>query len=147
MASPSHPWQPWWAAMMVGHVKPRRRVIFVNTGRTLVPRGSDDTSVRRGCRDEQVDGPVSARGHVSRRMPTAITAYLLKMSPGEGRVSCGEEWAGGVTCPSSQSFSSSSSSPRKDSGSKGVSSPHALVVAQVVLQARPLCLRTCSHSL
>jgi hypothetical protein len=46
-----------------------------------------------------------------------------------GEVFGGEDWEGGITSPSSSSSSSSSTPPFEDSGSEGVSYPHALVAA------------------
>jgi hypothetical protein len=47
-----------------------------------------------------------------------------------GEVFEGGEWGGEVTSPSSSSSSSSLLSPPKDSGSKGLSSPHALTTTR-----------------
>jgi hypothetical protein len=90
---------------------------------------------------------VSGLGYFSRRMPTVIPTYLLKVSPSEGRASRGGEWGGGVTTLSSLSLFSSSSPPPEDLGSEGVSSPRAVVTARVALQARLLCLYAYSRSL
>jgi hypothetical protein len=103
--------------------------------------------VRWGYGGKLVHGPISIQGRFSRCAPMIILACLLKISPSVGRASRGTKWGGGVTSHSSLSSSSFSSSPPKDSGSEGVSSPYALAASCAALQARLLCLHTCSHSL
>jgi hypothetical protein len=132
---------------MARPIKPRVSELSPPPPTTLIPYRSKDTSARADYTDGSIYGPVSVRGHFSRRAPTEIPACWLKRSPSEGRSSGGGEWGGGVTSPLSSPSSYSSSSPPEDSCSEGVSSPRALAVGRAVLQAHLLCLHTRNHSM
>jgi hypothetical protein len=102
------------------------------------------TSVRWGYDGKPVDDLVSVRVCFGRCALIVIPSCLQKISPCEGKVSRDRVWGGRVASPSSSLSSSSSSN---DSGLEGISSPRALAVVRVALQACLLYLHTLNRSL